>query len=65
MKWQVNKKAIALIVGLAAILTFGHHQAGYAASTLDVSSSGEGVFVIQGTGIENAGAMDFTVLYDT
>jgi len=65
MKWHVNKKTISLVAGLAAILMSGHYQAGYAASTLDISSSGEGVFVIKGTGIENAGAMDFTVLYDT
>jgi hypothetical protein len=65
MKWHVQNKAIFLVVALTAILTFGNHQAAYAASTLEVLPSGEGVFVIQGTGIENAGAMDFTVLYDT
>jgi hypothetical protein len=65
MKWHLNKKAISLIAGLAAILTFGHYQAGYAASTLEALPAGDGVFVIQGTGIENAGAMDFTIVYDT
>ena len=54
-----------LSVCLTAVLTFGHQQAGHAASMLEVVSAGDGVFTIQGTGIEGAGAIDFTVLYDT
>lgn len=65
MKWQAQKKTIFLVVCLAVVLTFGSRQAGHAASMLEVSASGDGVFVIQGTGIEGAGAMDITVLYDT
>src|SRR5512147_2025770 len=64
MKWNKRKKTIFYMVCLTAVLAFGYQQAGHAASTLAISPAGDGVFVIQGTGIENAGAMDFTVLYD-
>src|SRR5512144_3442014 len=64
MKWRKQKKTIFLMTCLTTVLTFGY-QVGHAAATLVISPAGDGVFVIQGTGIENAGAMDFTVLYDT
>ncbi|HSB35145.1 MAG TPA: hypothetical protein VLG39_11860 [Nitrospirota bacterium] len=64
MKWRKQKKTIFLMTCLTTVLTFGF-QVGHAASTLAISPAGDGVFVIQGAGIENAGAMDFTVLYDT
>ncbi|HET7318164.1 MAG TPA: cohesin domain-containing protein [Nitrospirota bacterium] len=64
MKWRKQKEKIFLMACLTTVLTFGY-QVGHAASTLAISPAGDGVFVIQGAGIENAGAMDFTVLYDT
>jgi hypothetical protein len=65
MGWHFHKKAIFFILSLTAVLAFGRPQSVYAASTLDVLPSGEGVFVIQGTGIEGAEAMDITVVYDS
>jgi hypothetical protein len=61
----MNKKTIFSIFSLALILTLGYARAGLAASTVTVSSPGGGVFVLQGSGIENAAAMDITVAYDT
>ena len=65
MNLQKYKKTMFLVVCLTAALTFGRHEAGHAASTLEILPAGDGVFTIQGTGIEGAGAMDITVLYDT
>jgi hypothetical protein len=60
----MNKKTIFSIIGLVFILTIGYSRAGFAASTVTVSSAGNGVFVIQGA-MENVAAMDIVLTYDT
>jgi hypothetical protein len=60
----MNKKTIFSIISLALILTLGYARAGLAASTVTVSSPGNGVFVLQGA-MENVAAMDITLTYDT
>jgi hypothetical protein len=37
----------------------------FAASTVTISSAGEGVFLLQGVGVEDAAAIEINVLYDT
>jgi hypothetical protein len=64
MMHSMNKKTILSVVILVFVLTFGLGQTGFAA-TVAVTSSGNGVFVIQGLGLENVGGMDITLTYDT
>jgi hypothetical protein len=58
-------KIIFYIIGLVSVLTFGYAQAGSAVSTLTVTPSGDGVFVVQGHAMDNIAAMDITIKYDT
>ncbi len=60
----MNNKTILSIISLTLALILGQAQAASAASTVTVSSPGNGVFVLQGT-LENVAAMDITLTYDT
>jgi len=46
------------------ILAIAYALPAFAASTLTLTPSGEGVFSLQGVGIEDAGAFDITINYD-
>lgn len=37
----------------------------FATSTITISSAGEGVFLLQGVGVEDAAALDIIIVYDT
>lgn len=50
---------------LTIALTLFYSQLLYAASTLSLSSSGNGGFVLQGEGMENVASLDITIIYDT
>ncbi len=54
-----------IIAILAAILGMCLPTPAFAVSTVTISSAGDGVFSILGTGIEGASAMEITVSYDT
>jgi hypothetical protein len=58
------KKTIFLVVTLVFILILGYGQPGFAA-TVSVTASGNGIFAIQGLGLENVGGIDVTLTYDT
>lgn len=54
--------------GLLAVMLFFAvclRQEAFAVSTVTVASTGDGVFTVQGTGIEDAAALEMNVLYDT
>ena len=57
---------IASGLALAAMILAASHPApAFAVSTLTISSAGDGVFQVQGSGIEDAAALDIVVGYDT
>jgi hypothetical protein len=47
------------------ILTMCLPLSAFAVSTVTISSGGDGVFMLQGIGIENAAALDINIQYDT
>ena len=46
-------------------LTLSWPLSAFAVSTITISSSGDGVFTLQGVGIEDASALEISVFYDT
>lgn len=53
-----------LLLSAALVLILPHAQPCLAASTITISSSGNGVYVLQGTDIEEAAAAEISVGYD-
>jgi len=49
---------------ITIILAIAYALPAFAVSTLTLTPSGEGVFLLQGVGIEDAGAFDITIYYD-
>src|SRR6266508_3269878 len=60
MKRKTMLLMFAVTLGLALFST----QPVYAVSTLSLSSSGSGGFLLRGVGMENVSAMDITITYD-
>jgi hypothetical protein len=60
MKIKTISLLCAITLGLAL---FSSHPV-YAVSTLSLYSSGNGVFTLQGNGMDNVAAMDITITYD-
>lgn len=62
----MNMKAILKVFVYCALLVLilSFSPFAFAASTLAVSSSGNGGFVLQGIGMENVAALDITITYD-
>lgn len=54
-----------LLSGLLLIAALCRPSPAFALSTIAASSGGDGVFLLQGIGIEDAAALDVTVSYDT
>jgi hypothetical protein len=54
-----------ILVAVMSILALCLPVPAFAVSTITASSAGNGVFLIQGTGIENAAGMDILLHYDT
>ncbi len=52
------------IVAVALILAFYRPTPAFAVSTVTISSSGNGVYLLQGSGIEDAAAMEINISYD-
>ena len=55
----------ACILHVCAFLVLAGATPVFALSTISISSVVDGVFAVQGTGIENASAMEINILYDT
>ncbi len=55
----------AFLSFLAALIICGNPNPAFALSTVTISSSGEGIFLLQGIGIEDASAMEINITYDT
>jgi len=58
-------KAVWRSFPILFILTMCLPLPAFAVSTVAISSGGNGVFLLQGMGIENAAALDITIQYDT
>ncbi len=58
-----SRRLLISIVGISALL-FCLPAAGFAASTVTISPGSDGVFLVQGTGIEGAAAMEINIGYD-
>ncbi len=54
-----------ILVVVLAILALCLPSPAFAISTITTSSSGDGVFLLQGIGIEDAAALEITISYDT
>ena len=54
-----------IIFATALVLAGGLAQDGFAASTLTIAPSSDGVYTLQGVGMDSVAAMDITVYYDT
>jgi hypothetical protein len=62
MKLKVIRKA--LVVLAAMVVVWGLAQDGFASSTLTIAPSSDGVYALQGVGMDSVAAMDITVSYD-
>ena len=56
---------ISILAAVMSILAMCLPAPAIAASTVAISSAGDGVFLVQGIGIEDAGALEINVSYDT
>lgn len=54
-----------ILIAVVAILALCRPSPAFAVSTITTSSTGEGVFLLQGIGIEDAAAFEIIVSYDT
>ena len=54
-----------LLVVVMLILPLCRPVPAFATSTVTISPAGDGVFLIRGVGVEDAAALDITVVYDT
>jgi len=54
-----------ILVAAALILAFYRPTPAFAVSTVAISSPGNGVFLLQGIGIEDAAALEINISYDT
>jgi hypothetical protein len=54
-----------ILAAVVSILALCLAAPAFAVSTVTASSAGDGVFLVQGTGIENAAALEIMVTYDT
>jgi len=61
---SLNGNARYLVVALSLTLSLGFANQCFGASTLVINPAGDGIFTLQGVGVENAAAMDITVAYD-
>ena len=55
----------AFLSAVAVLLTLSYSHSAFAVSTLTVSSTGNGSFILQGNGMESVAAMDITITFDT
>ena len=62
MKIKIMHKALVFFA--AVVLVGGLAQDGFAASTLTIAPSSDGVYALQGVGMDSVAAMDITVSYD-
>ena len=62
IKLKVIHKALVFLA--AVTLAWGLAQDGFAASTLTIAPSSDGVYALQGMGMDSVAAMDITVSYD-
>lgn len=60
----MNGKTILCFISFLAALAVGAPGSCFADATLTVTPAGDGVFLLQGTGVADAGAMDITITYD-
>ena len=63
MNQKVMQKALVFLT--AVVLVWGLAQDGFAASTLTIAPSSDGVYALQGSGMDSVAAMDITVSYDS
>ena len=63
MNQKVMQKALVFLI--AVVLVWGLAQDGFAASTLTIAPSSDGVYALQGSGMDSVAAMDITVSYDS
>jgi len=61
----MNNWRAACLIGLTLVLLPGLARTGLAAASLTLAPSSPGTFVLQGFGLENVGAMDITIGYDS
>ncbi len=61
----MNSRTILFSCVIAVISALFFPQFAHAASTLTVSPSGDGNYVLQGNGLENAAALEITLQYDS
>jgi hypothetical protein len=64
-KGLMIKRTTYLLFVITGILSLCYALPASAVSTLTISSSGNGDFLLQGNGMENVAAMDITITYDT
>lgn len=57
--------AFGIFAGVLCTIAFCRPLPAFALSTVSLAPAGDGVFLLQGTGIEDAAALELTVLYDT
>jgi len=57
--------SIGIIVIVMLVLSLCRPLPVFATPTVAISSAGEGVFLLQGVGVEDAAALDIIVVYDT
>lgn len=60
----MNGKILLLTIGFTLCIVLGLADRGIAASTVAIAPSGGSSFVVQGSGVENAAAMDIVINYD-
>lgn len=58
-------RSLCRFITTVFILTMCLPLSAFAVSTVSISSGGDGVFLLQGIGIENAAALDVNIQYDT
>jgi hypothetical protein len=58
-------KTRVLIYAITLALSLSYAHSAFAVSALTVSSSGNGGFVLRGTGMDSVAALDITIAYDT
>lgn len=61
----MNGKTIFCLISFLAALVVAAPGKSFADATLTIVSAGEGVFLLQGRGVVDAGAMDITITYDS
>lgn len=60
----MSNKTIYFILVFTLCMVFGRFQNSIAASSIAILPAGDGIYVLQGTGVEGAAAMDIIVSYD-